>query len=246
MHSCGVLLSRSCVQGDRCVCFGAMIPLLYSDDDILIIDKPAGLSVQPGEGVRICVLDVVERDYGFRPYLVHRLDKETAGCLALARSHRAASILSSRLEGASKTYRTVVAGCPVPAVATLAEPVRAKGVMVSARTRYRTIEGDDRFSLLEVELDTGRMHQIRQHLAGAGFPILGDDKHGDFKLNKLLAKELGLKRLMLYAWMLSLPMDGGRPVVVTASMPPHFVDFFQKTSLGNPDMSTQDTDNQDG
>lgn len=217
-----------------------MIPLLYSDDQILIIDKPAGLAVQPGEGVRICVLDALERDYGFRPYLVHRLDKETAGCLALARSHQAASELSSRLEQASKTYRTVVAGCPMPAAGILAEPVRAKGGLVSARTRYRTLEAGDRFSLLEVELDTGRMHQIRQHLASAGFPILGDDKHGDFKLNKLLAKELGLKRLMLYAWMLSLPLYDGRLMVVKASQPPHFTDFFQKTGMGNPDTGKKD------
>jgi 23S rRNA pseudouridine955/2504/2580 synthase len=238
-----------------------MIPLLYSDDEILIIDKPAGLPVQPGEGVRISVVEAVERDYGFRPYLVHRLDKETAGCLALARSHRAASELSSRLEQASKTYRAVVAGCPEPAIGTLTEPVRAKGAMVSARTRYSMTERGGRFSLLEVELDTGRMHQIRQHLAGAGYPILGDDKHGDFKLNKLLAKELGLKRLMLYAWMLSLPMGRGRPVMVKASLPPHFVDFFHKTGLGNPvmgrketglqdmgmqDTGMQDTDHQDG
>ena len=218
-----------------------MIPLLYSDDDILIIDKPAGLAVQPGEGVRICVLDAVERDYGFRPYLVHRLDKETAGCLALGRSHRAASALSLNLEQASKTYRTVVSGRLVPDSGTLAEPVRAKGIMASALTRYRTLETGDRFSLLEVELATGRMHQIRQHLAGAGAPILGDDKHGDFRLNKLLAKELGLKRLMLYAWMLRLPMDGGRLIVVRASLPPHFADFYQKTGLGS-----LDTDNQDG
>jgi 23S rRNA pseudouridine955/2504/2580 synthase len=216
-----------------------MVPLLYSDDDILIIDKPAGLAVQPGEGVRICVLDAVERDYGFRPYLVHRLDKETAGCLALARSHRAASDLSSRLEQASKTYRAVVAGRPDPASGTLADPVRAKGVMATARTRYRTLEAGGRFSLLEVELDTGRMHQIRQHLAGAGFPILGDDRHGDFRLNKVLAKELGLKRLMLYAWMLSLPGSDGRLMVVKASLPPHFADFFSKTGMGAQDAGDQ-------
>ena len=222
-----------------------MIPLLYSDDDILIIDKPAGLAVQPGEGVRICVLDAVERDYGFRPYLVHRLDKETAGCLALARSHRAASVLSTRLEQARKTYRAVVAGHPEPASGTLAEPVRAKGILASALTRYRTLEAGERFSLLEVELDTGRMHQIRQHLAGAGFPILGDDKHGNFKLNKILAKELGLKRLMLYAWMLSLPLDDNRLIVVKASQPPHFTEFFLKTGLGSADICNPETGEQD-
>lgn len=212
-----------------------MIPLLYSDDDILIIDKPAGLAVQPGEGVRISVLEAVERDYGFRPYLVHRLDKETAGCLAMARSHRGAAELSVRLEQARKIYRAVVRGSPQPASGIVTDPVRAKGQLVSAKTSYRTLETGGNFSLLELELDTGRMHQIRQHLAGLGHPILGDDRHGDFKLNKALARELGLKRLMLYAWMLSLPQGSGAFVVVKAALPPHFLDFFQKTSWRGSD-----------
>jgi 23S rRNA pseudouridine955/2504/2580 synthase len=84
------------------------------------------------------------------------------------------------------------------------------------------------------------MHQIRQHLAGAGYPILGDDKHGDFRLNKVLSKELRLKRLMLYAWMLNLPMADGRQLVVKAGLPPHFADFFLKTGMGNQDAGNQD------
>ena len=215
-----------------CVCFGAMIPALYIDDDLIIIDKPAGLAVQPGAGVRICVIDAVERDYGFKPYLVHRLDKETAGCLVVARSPRFASTLSELVggRGAVKTYRAVVAGAPDPACGTYRDDVRVKGQATSAETRYRTLESDGRFSLVEAELGTGRMHQIRQHFAGAGYPILGDDRHGDFKLNKAVAKEFGIKRLMLYAVRLQLPLVP--PVDVLATLPPHFSAFFQRWGHG--------------
>jgi len=209
-----------------------MIPALYSDDDILIIDKPAGLAVQPGEGVRICVIEAVERDFGFRPYLVHRLDKETAGCLVVARSQRAAADLSAMMggHGAVKTYRAVVAGSPEPATGVYSDDVVVRGKATSARTRYRTIETDGRLSLVEVELGTGRMHQIRQHFAKAGHPIVGDDRHGDFKLNKELAKELGARRLMLYAARLNLPLRS--PVSVAASVPAHFAAFLERWGHG--------------
>ncbi|MBU0928028.1 MAG: RluA family pseudouridine synthase [Spirochaetes bacterium] len=209
-----------------------MIQALYEDDDFLIIDKPAGLAVQPGEGVRVSVLDAVERDFGFRPYLVHRLDKETAGCLLVARSPRAASELSALMggRGAVKTYRAVVAGRPDPAEGAFRGDVRVKGEAVSAETRYRTVATDGRLALVEAVLGTGRTHQIRQHFAQAGHPIVGDDRHGDFKLNKALAKELGAKRLFLYAASLYLPLRP--PVEARASLPPHFAAFFERWGLG--------------
>jgi len=215
-----------------CLCFGAMIPALYSDDDILIIDKPAGLAVQLGEGVRICVIDAVERDFGFRPFLVHRLDKETAGCLVVARSKAAAAAVSALLggRGAVKTYRAVVFGALEPSAGVFRGDVRVKGVSESAETRYLTVASDGRLSLVEAELGTGRMHQIRQHFAQAGHPIVGDDNYGDFKLNKAIAKELGAKRLMLYAARLRLPLR--IPVEASASVPPHFAAFLERWGLG--------------
>lgn len=211
-----------------------MIPALYADDDIMIIDKPAGLAVQPGAGVRVCVLDAVERDHGFRPYLVHRLDKETAGCLVVARSPRAAAAVSALLggNGAVKEYRAVVAGRPEPASGVYRDDVRVRGAFQSAETRYRTLDSDGRLSVVSVVLGTGRMHQIRQHFAQAGHPIIGDDRHGDFKLNKALARELGVKRLMLYAARLYLPLSP--PVEVHASVPPHFAAFFERWGHGVP------------
>ena len=91
-----------------------MIAALYEDQEILVLDKPAGLPSQPGSGVRVSVVEVVERDFGFRPFLVHRLDKETAGCLVVARSGQAAAKWSRLIESRElrKTYRAIVSGSP--------------------------------------------------------------------------------------------------------------------------------------
>ncbi len=209
-----------------------MLPLLYSNDDILIIDKPCGLAVQPGAGVGMTVLEAVERDYGFRPWLVHRLDKDTAGCLLLARSSRAAADLSRLLagRGVEKTYRAIVFGIPAPASGTFRDAVKVKGESVDAVTRYRVLESACGFSLVEAELGTGRMHQIRQHFADAGWPILADDKYGDFKRNKLAQKEWGARKLFLYAYRLSLPLTP--PITVMAGLPPHFAAFYARVGLG--------------
>jgi 23S rRNA pseudouridine955/2504/2580 synthase len=212
-----------------------MIAALYEDDEILVIDKPAGLPSQPGEGVRVSVVEAVERDYGFRPFLVHRLDKETAGCLVVARSAAAAAKWSRLVESRElrKTYRAVVAGEPAAAAGRFDDPVPTRGGEKTASTAYRLLGsfgscdaaagvGAPRFSYLELELGTGRTHQIRVHLAAHGLPILGDDRHGDFALNKRLRKEAGLRRLLLVAWSLDLPGS----YRLCASVPEHFSSFL--------------------
>jgi 23S rRNA pseudouridine955/2504/2580 synthase len=209
-----------------------VIATLYADDHILIIDKPSGLAAQPGEGVRISVVETIERDYGFRPYLVHRLDRETSGCLVVARTAAAAAELSRLIaeRRARKLYRAIVFGVPEPPSGTLRDAVRSKGRDISADTDYRLLDSASGFSLLEAELGSGRTHQIRQHFAGAGWPIVADDRHGDFKRNKAASKDYGAKRLFLYAWRLSLPYGGG--IEVTASVPPHFAEFSARIGLG--------------
>jgi 23S rRNA pseudouridine955/2504/2580 synthase len=211
-----------------------MIAALYEDEEILVLDKPAGLPSQPGEGVRVSVVEAVERDFGFRPYLVHRLDKETAGCLVVARSAAAAAKWSRLVESRElrKTYRAIVSGTPGAASGRFTDPVPGRGGEKSASTSWRLLASfgapgaeataAPRFSCLELELGTGRTHQIRLHLAAHGMPILGDDRHGDFALNKGLRKEYGLRRLLLAAWSLELP--GG--LRVRASLPSHFSAFL--------------------
>jgi 23S rRNA pseudouridine955/2504/2580 synthase len=212
-----------------------MLSALYEDREILVIDKPSGLPSQPGEGVRISVVEAVERDFGFRPFLVHRLDKETAGCLVVARDAKAAAKWTRLVESRElrKTYRAIVAGAPREKAGRFDDPIPGKGGAKSASTAWKLLgsfgaaEGaavPQRFSYLELELGTGRMHQIRIHLAAHGMPVLGDDRHGDFALNKALRKEAGLKRLCLVAWSLELP--GGRSV--RAELPEHFADFFAR------------------
>lgn len=230
------------------LCFVPMIASLYQDAEILVLDKPAGLAVQPGAGVRICLVDAVERDYGFRPYLVHRLDKETAGLIIVARNPAAASrwtrAIASREVG--KFYRAVTADGLRGDQGVMRGDVKVKGEAMPAETKWRRLARfgavpaavasagasgaspsspsapPARFSLLELELGTGRTHQIRLHLAQNGAPILGDDLHGNFALNKELRKSVGLKRLLLLSWRLVLP--GGQ--VVTAPLPEHFRAFL--------------------
>jgi 23S rRNA pseudouridine955/2504/2580 synthase len=209
-----------------------MIPALYEDEEILVIDKPAGLPSQPGEGVRVSVVEAVERDFGFRPFLVHRLDKETSGCLVVARTGCAATKWSRLVESRElrKTYRAIVSGAPAVSSGLFSEPVPTRGGDKSASTAWRLVgsfggaAGKARFSYLELELGTGRTHQIRLHLASHGMPILGDDRHGDFALNKVLRKEAGLRRLLLVSWSLELP--GGH--LVLASVPDHFSAFLSR------------------
>ena len=203
-----------------------MIAALYEDQEILVLDKPAGLPSQPGSGVRVSVVEVVERDFGFRPFLVHRLDKETAGCLVVARSGQAAAKWSRLIESRElrKTYRAIVSGSPDDVSGHFRDPVPGRDGDKDASTAWRLLATFSAFSQLELELETGRTHQIRIHLAAHGMPILGDDRHGDFALNRRLRKEAGLKRLLLVAWSLELP--GGK--LVRASIPEHFSAFLSR------------------
>lgn len=231
-----------------------MIGALYEDDEILVLDKPSGLPSQPGEGVRVSVVEAVERDFGFRPYLVHRLDKETAGCLVVARTAAAAARWSRLIESRDlrKVYRAVVSGAPSGASGRFDEPVAGRDGDRSALTEWRLLgsfggaaidrDGAERapganvafaagrFSLVELELGTGRTHQIRIHLASHGLPIVGDDRHGDFALNKRLRKEAGLRKLLLVAWSLRLPSGQ----IVRASLPDHFAAFLAQFSCEWP------------
>lgn len=203
-----------------------MLAALYEDDEILVIDKPAGLATQPGAGIKVSLVEAVERDFGFRPFLVHRLDRETQGCIIVARDAKAAARWTEAIAGRElgKFYRAVVAGAPARAKGALDADVKVRGESKSAHARYSLAGsfGEGRFSLLDLELGTGRTHQLRLQLAAAALPILGDDAHGDFRLNKELKREQGLKRLLLLSWRLVLP--GGRRI--EAPEPEHFCGFL--------------------
>ncbi len=207
-----------------------MLSVLYVDDDAVVVDKPAGLAFQPGEGVTRSLVELAEEELGFKPYPVHRLDKDTSGCVLLARSPRAASrfapLFEEKARGVLKAYGAVVGGGMERDSGVIEADVRIRGVAKGALTRWRLAEGFGNFSLLEVELGTGRMHQIRLHLASIGHPIVADDRHGDFARNKAWAAEYGARRLMLWAARLELPVDP--PIKVSAPIPPHAAAFLER------------------
>ncbi len=236
-----------------------MIPILFENEEIIIIDKPAGLPSQPGEGVRDDVIAVLERQRGQRFLPVHRLDKETAGCMILAKESGAAHRWAEAIVGksASKRYYAWVAGKPDANSGVIDAELEGSRGAQRATTLWSLKEawsfplpGADPLvlSLLEIELKTGRMHQIRRHLAGIGHPILADDRHGDFALNKQL-RRADIKRLMLWARELVLPPLRGiqdRPggASILSSEPPHFAALREAldasgTLLARPGQSSQ-------
>jgi len=202
------------------------IETLCEAGDWAIVNKPAGLPVQAGAAVGANLESELSALWGARPYLVHRLDRDTAGCLLVARSSAAAKRMGRVLseDGTRKIYLAIVRGIPREAAGEIKEEITVHGARRDACTRYTLRRRfGDRASLLELVLDTGRMHQIRIHLARLGHPVLGDDLHGDFALNKALRKETGIKRLLLFAWRLEL---AGGPSA-EAPWPDHFAAFLR-------------------
>lgn len=206
------------------------LSVVYEDDRIIVIDKDSGLAVQGGEKVSVSVDDLLAVRLGRRPFPVHRLDKDTSGLLLVAKTKEAAAAFSALFSGRSlsKTYLAVCAGRPASSSGVIDEPVASRGREREALTRYRVLGSGEFCSLLELELGTGRTHQIRVHLAGMGNPILGDDKYGDFALNKRLRKERGLRRLLLHAYRLS----SDRPKLSFVAPPPeHFLPYLEELGL---------------
>jgi 23S rRNA pseudouridine1911/1915/1917 synthase len=210
------------------------IPLkvVYEDADLLVVDKPAGMVVHPAPGhsggtlVNALLAHVpgIELDMGdeARPGIVHRLDKDTSGLIVVAKRRAAHDNLSRQMAAhtMTKEYVAVVAGTPRPPRGVIEAPIardprdRQRMAVVHggrpARTRYIT-EGDlDRYTLVQVTLETGRTHQIRVHMASIGHPVLGDPVYGKRTLKDAAA--LGLTRQFLHAQRLgfTLPSTGER------------------------------------
>lgn len=189
--------------------------VIYEDDSLLVIDKPAGTAVHGGSGISRGVIEQLRLERPEARYLelVHRLDRETSGVLMLAKKRSALTELHRQLrEGrVRKLYTALVKGrwrddkrsVKLPlnkyVLASGERRVSVGSDGVEAHTVFRLRRNWSAYSLLEAELKTGRTHQIRVHLAHLGHPIAGDDKYGDFPLNKELARQ-GLKRMFLHAF----------------------------------------------
>ena len=222
----------------------AEFPILFEDDALLAIDKPAGTAVHGGSGVSFGVIEQLRQA---RPKaklleLVHRLDRETSGVLLVAKKRSALTAMHEIMrEGNSdKRYLVLVLGqwknarqhvrLPLYKYDT---PQGEKRVIVredgqAAHTIFTLKQSWPEFSLLEAQLKTGRTHQIRVHLSHLGFPIAGDAKYGDFARNKELAKR-GLKRMFLHAASISFthPLTG-EPLSLAAPLPIELERFIAK------------------
>jgi 23S rRNA pseudouridine955/2504/2580 synthase len=221
--------------------------LAYEDEALIVVDKPAGTAVHGGSGVSFGVIEQLRRA---RPLaklleLAHRLDRETSGLLVVAKKRVALTRLHDMFrDGAiAKRYLALVKGSwrnelqhvrlPLHKYLTT-EGERRVSVNVEGKTAHsivRLVARWENFSLVEVELKTGRTHQIRVHLSHLGFPIAGDDKYGDFPLNKALQKA-GLGRMFLHAAKLALPHPlSNEPLVLESPLPPDlrsFIDQLEK------------------
>jgi 23S rRNA pseudouridine955/2504/2580 synthase len=189
---------------------------VYENEYCMVFSKPAGLAVQGGERVGASLDSILAQRFTNRPFLVHRLDKDTSGLILTAKTREAAAAFSSLFSrgstapgreggGLTKQYLAVCSGTPDPPQGVIRESLDIRGRRRESRTSYRLLESGEEFSLLELELGTGRTHQIRRHLARIGRPVLGDDKYGDFPLNRRLRRERGLKNLLLHASRLVVP-----------------------------------------
>jgi len=209
---------------------GADFPVLFEDESILVIDKPAGVAVHGGSGLRFGVIEALR---AARPNarfleLVHRLDRDTSGILLLAKTRPLLVAMHELLREGRIDKRYLALACGV-------WPHTAKHHITTALASFVTHDGERRVleadhdgskeahsvfnlmrryaaaTLLEVQIKTGRTHQIRVHLASAGHPIAGDDKYGDFAFNRAIGKA-GFKRMFLHAAKISFvhPQSGQR------------------------------------
>jgi 23S rRNA pseudouridine955/2504/2580 synthase len=215
--------------------------ILYQHEGLLVLNKPAGMAVHGGSGISLGVIEQLRLELPEQRFLelAHRLDRETSGVLMLATKRSALVALHDMMRNnqMDKRYFALTLGRWTDALRHMREPlfkyinesgerrvlVRADGQQ--AHTVFRLQRNWKAFSLLEAELKTGRTHQIRVHLAHAGFPIAGDDKYGDFARNKQLAKQ-GLKRMFLHAHRVSIkhPLTG-EMLLLEAPLPKELADF---------------------
>jgi 23S rRNA pseudouridine955/2504/2580 synthase len=214
------------------------LDVLYEDNACMVINKPAGLSVQGGKGVGISLDSILARSAGdSRPLLVHRLDKDTSGLVLVAKNKTAAAMFSRLLGGntaertVTKQYLAVCKGKPARPEGVIQADLVVHGSVKRSTTHYRllSVYSGGEFSLLELELGTGRMHQIRRHLALTGNPVLGDDKYGDFKLNHQLRKTMQLRHLLLHASRIIIQQTSdGFSLDISAPPPEYFHGFIDQ------------------
>ena len=194
------------------------LTILYEDEEIFVISKNSGLAVQGGANIKHSIDVDFADEIGHKIFLVHRLDKDTAGLMIVAKNPAAAAKWTKLISGKTvkKEYIAICAGTIEPKKGIICEKIVQHGEEKKAVTNYeveKEIETEcGKLSQIRLLLETGRMHQIRIHLAKNSCPIAGDDQHGNFKLNKQLKKTLGIKKLLLASVKLTVPLQSKNQV----------------------------------
>jgi RluA family pseudouridine synthase len=223
--------------------------VIHEDEHTLALSKPAGLSSQGGRG-QVHTLDELlfafVKPSGNRPRLVHRLDRDTSGVILTAKTKPAAAFLGRALMGrrVEKTYLAIVApGAPEPRSGLIELPLRRDeqgreafmrvcpadhADAETARTAYRTLAASEGAALVELRPATGRMHQLRVHMAAIGRPIAGDARYG----GALVLDGAPVKRLMLHAAAIAFPHPAGGQMRLGADLPNDLKDLSASLRAG--------------
>ena len=205
------------------------LSILFEDEYLMIVNKPSGINVHPWDhktkevSLIELIQDYLEGRYdslSFKPALVHRIDRDTSGCIMIAKDKQTLEKLLDLLqhEGIQKIYHTIVVGTPLKPRDTIrARLLRVEDAQDEAKVRvdpdgqeaithYSTVKANirDKYSFLECRIETGRMHQIRVHMASIGIPVLWDKTYGDKWENSFAKRSLGIHRQLLHAQSLAL------------------------------------------
>ena len=224
--------------------------ILFEDDFLIVLNKPSGTAVHGGSGLSFGIIELVRNvrsDHNFFE-LVHRIDKDTSGVLLIAKKRSALVGIHKQMreKKVHKKYQVVVKGIwkekqkivDLDLLKTTADNGQNKVRVIesglnnplakASRSVFFLKKNFSAYSLLDVKLITGRTHQIRTQLAHLGFPILGDDKYGDFTLNKAL-KKIGLKRMLLHALELGfIHPTTLENIIIKAPLPIHINNFISE------------------
>ncbi|MBP6563034.1 MAG: 23S rRNA pseudouridine(955/2504/2580) synthase RluC [Neisseriaceae bacterium] len=218
-------------------------PIVFEDEYLLVINKPAGVAVHGGSGISFGVIEQLRQARPEARYLelVHRLDKDTSGLLMIAKKRSALVKLHEliRQNVPQKKYFALGLGQWPKDVSHVKLPllkyqgangekmVRVNDDGQYAHTLFTVEQQYQQFTLVEANLKTGRTHQIRVHMQASGCPIAGDERYGDYERNKQLAKQ-GFKRMFLHAHELALPHPvTGEPLVINAPLPKELSQFLK-------------------
>jgi RluA family pseudouridine synthase len=223
------------------------VGVIYEDEDLLVLDKPAGMAVHPGTGTPAgtTLIERVQQELGvagsvFQPALAHRLDRGTSGVVVVAKNRRTLLEVQKQIQEhtAAKEYLALVVGIPDRPSGTVKDRLErvdsrdhgAKSIVVrgsergvEAETRWKVRRRFGGHALLEVRILSGRMHQIRAHMASIGHPVAGDDRYGT-------ARFPGLKRPFLHAARLGLRL-WGREVHFESPLPPELEQALQRLEV---------------